>query len=109
MSGGGCGEFKKAASAFAGWALGVVVGVIIGMAMAWWRPVHSFLDPIVTTTYSLPKPALIPLTMLWLGVGTPAAILVVFLGCLLPVVVNAYHGAHSINRFLVWSARAMGT
>lgn len=95
--------------ALAGWALGVVVGVVIGMAMAWWRPIESFVDPIVTTTYSLPKPALIPLTMLWLGVGTPAAVLVVFLGCLLPVIVNAYHGTQSVSRYLIWSAQAMGT
>ena len=48
--------------------------------------------PIVGGTYSLPKSALIPLFALWFGIGNVTAIAAVFLACLLPMIVNTYHG-----------------
>jgi ABC-type nitrate/sulfonate/bicarbonate transport system permease component len=95
--------------ALGGLAIGSVVGVAIGLAMATSRQADRFFGPLVTTTYSLPKSALIPLFMLWFGIGDVTNILSVVLACLLPVIVCTYHGVRSVPPVLVWSARAMGT
>ena len=95
--------------AFGGLFLSILIGIALGLGMATNRHVHNFFDPLVTLVYPLPKTALVPLTMVWLGVTDRAAILVVLLACLLPVVVNTYHGVRSVERTLVWSARSLGT
>jgi len=95
--------------ALGGLAASIVVGVLLGFGMATNRHVRNFFDPLVSLIYPLPKTALVPLTMVWLGVTDKAAILVVFLACLLPIVVNTYHGVGSVDRVLVWSARSLGT
>jgi ABC-type nitrate/sulfonate/bicarbonate transport system permease component len=92
----------------AGLALAIVLGGAIGIAMAWWRSVHFLANPIVEMFYPLPKSALIPVTAIWLGYGDGSKILLIFLGCMLPVTIGAYNGARSAEEVLVWSARAMG-
>jgi ABC-type nitrate/sulfonate/bicarbonate transport system permease component len=56
----------------------------------------------------MPKSALIPVTVIWLGFGDGSKILLIFLGCMLPVIIGAYNGARSTEQVLVWSARSMG-
>jgi NitT/TauT family transport system permease protein len=92
----------------AGLAISIVVGSIIGIGMAWWKPVNILLAPIVEIFYPLPKSALIPVTVIWLGFGDASKILLIFLGCMLPVTIGAFNGARSSEQVLVWSARSMG-
>jgi ABC-type nitrate/sulfonate/bicarbonate transport system permease component len=94
--------------AFAGLALAIGVGAALGIAMAWWKPVNVLLAPIVEIFYPLPKSALIPVTVIWLGFGDGSKILLIFLGCMLPVTIGAFNGARSSEQVLVWSARSMG-
>ena len=76
--------------------------------MAWWRPVNLLLGPLVEMFYPMPKSALIPVTVIWLGFGDGSKILLIFLGCMLPVTIGAFNGARSSDQMLVWSARSMG-
>jgi len=92
----------------AGLALAVFVGAILGVTMAWWKPVNVLLAPVVEVFYPLPKSALIPVTVIWLGFGDGSKILLIFLGCMLPVTIGAFNGARSSEQVLVWSARSMG-
>jgi ABC-type nitrate/sulfonate/bicarbonate transport system permease component len=92
----------------AGLLLAVVVGAALGIAMAWWKPVNVLLSPLVEMFYPMPKSALIPVTVLWLGFGSGSKILLIFLGCMLPVTIGAFNGARSSEQVLVWSARSMG-
>jgi len=94
--------------AAAGLGLSIVVGTTLGILMAWWRPVNALLSPIVEIFYPLPKSALIPVTVLWLGFGDGSKILLIFLGCMLPITIGAFNGARSCDRALIWSARGMG-
>jgi len=77
----------------AGLALAIVIGAALGIAMAWWRPVNAALGPLVEMFYPMPKSALIPVTVLWLGFGHGSKILLIFLGCMLPVTLGAFNGA----------------
>jgi len=92
----------------AGLALAVVIGALLGVFMAWWRPVNALIGPLVEIFYPMPKSALIPVTVIWLGFGDGSKILLIFLGCMLPVTLGAFNGARSSDRTLVWSARSMG-
>ena len=92
----------------AGLLLSVAVGATAGIFMAWWKPVNVLLAPIVEIFYPLPKSALIPVTVIWLGFGDASKILLIFLGCMLPVTIGAFNGARGCEQVLVWSARSMG-
>jgi ABC-type nitrate/sulfonate/bicarbonate transport system permease component len=92
----------------AGLAWSIVAGSALGIVMAMWRPVNAVLGPLVEVFYPMPKSALIPVTALWLGFGDGSKILLIFLGCMLPVTIGAYNGARGSDRHLIWSARSMG-
>ena len=92
-----------------GLVLGAACGIWIGVMMARSRHFREYVTPIVGGTYSLPKSALIPLFALWFGIGNVTAIAAVFLACLLPMIVNTYHGVVTTPKVLVWSAEALGT
>jgi NitT/TauT family transport system permease protein len=92
----------------AGLALAIVIGAVLGIVMAWWKAVNILVAPIVEIFYPLPKSALIPVTVIWLGFGDGSKILLIFLGCMLPVTIGAFNGARAAEQVLVWSARSMG-
>ena len=92
----------------AGLLLAVLIGAALGIFMAWWRPLNVLLSPLVEMFYPMPKSALIPVTVIWLGFGDGSKILLIFLGCMLPVTIGAFNGARGADQVLVWSARSMG-
>jgi NitT/TauT family transport system permease protein len=92
----------------AGLALSIAVGGVLGIAMAWSKPVNVLVAPLVEMFYPLPKSALIPVTVIWLGFGDGSKILLIFLGCMLPVTIGAFNGARASEQVLIWSARSMG-
>jgi NitT/TauT family transport system permease protein len=92
----------------AGLLLAIVFGGGLGLCMARFRLLDIFLNPLVELFYPLPKSALIPVTVLWLGFGDGSKILLIFLGCMIPVTIGAYNGARGSDHALVWSARSMG-
>jgi NitT/TauT family transport system permease protein len=94
--------------AAAGLGLSIVIGAVFGILMAWSRPVNIVLGPLVEMFYPLPKSALIPVTVIWLGFGDGSKILLIFLGCMLPVTIGAFNGARASDQMLIWSARGMG-
>ena len=92
----------------AGLMLAILIGATLGIGMAWSRPANVLFAPLVEIFYPLPKSALIPVTVIWLGYGDGSKILLIFLGCMLPVTIGAFNGARSSEQALVWSARSMG-
>jgi NitT/TauT family transport system permease protein len=88
--------------------LSIVIGAALGIVMAWWRLINVLVSPLVEMFYPMPKSALIPVTVIWLGFGDGSKILLIFLGCMLPVTIGAFNGARSSDQALVWSARSMG-
>lgn len=92
-----------------GLGLSIAVGVVLGVGMARSKPVENVFDVFLSLLYPVPKTALVPLAILWLGVGTKTAVFIVFLACLLPIVLNSYNAAGNVDRNLIWSAQMMGT
>jgi ABC-type nitrate/sulfonate/bicarbonate transport system permease component len=94
--------------AFAGLAAATAFGVVAGLLMATIRPVRLLVNPLVQVFYPMPKSALIPVVMVWFGLGDMSKIVLIFLGCILPIVVSTYNGARGVDHVLVWSAASLG-
>jgi ABC-type nitrate/sulfonate/bicarbonate transport system permease component len=94
--------------ALAGLALAAVSGVWFGVGMARSWVFNAIVAPLVGATYSLPKTAIVPLLILWFGIGSTMGILAVYLTCLLPIIVQTFHGVRATPAVVVWSAQSMG-
>ncbi|MGZ3329954.1 MAG: ABC transporter permease, partial [Xanthobacteraceae bacterium] len=91
-----------------GFALGIAAAVPIGLMMGRSQYVAAFFNPLLMIIYPVPKAALMPIVMLWLGVGDASKTLVIFLGVTLPVIYHSYQGARAVEERMLWSAAAMG-
>jgi len=91
-----------------GFAVAVAVSMPLGLLMGRSRVVASFFNPLLMVVYPVPKAALMPIIMLWLGVGDLAKTLVIFLGVSLPVIYHSFEGAKAVEEKMLWSGAAMG-
>jgi ABC-type nitrate/sulfonate/bicarbonate transport system permease component len=89
--------------------LSIVAGLTLGISMAWVPAVRSFFAPLLALTYPVPKQALIPVFMIWLGLGHASKIAVICIGCLIPIVISTFNGARGVDPYLLWSATNLGT
>ena len=89
-------------------AAAVPLGIAAGILIAWFLPVRILLKPILQCLYPMPKSALIPLTIIWIGIGDASKISLIFLGCLVPIVMSAFNGARGVDQTLLWTARSLG-
>ena len=81
-----------------GFLLGVLPGIAVGLAMAMYRPVRIFFDPLIATLFPIPKIALMPLLLLAFGFGDASKIALVAIAVFFPVIVNTYVGAANIEK-----------
>lgn len=95
--------------ALLGLLIACVFGVIIGVLAARNAFFAWFFDPIITIGYPVPIIALIPVFMLWFGIGNVSKIILVAVGCFWPVAINARNSTRTVDENLIWSARMMGT
>jgi NitT/TauT family transport system permease protein len=91
-----------------GFGVAVAVSIPLGLMMGRSRGVASFFNPLLMVIYPVPKAALMPIIMLWLGVGDVAKTLVIFLGVSLPVIYHSFQGAKAVEEKMLWSGAAMG-
>ena len=91
-----------------GFALGASLGAGLGLAAGVARWFDRLLSPAVFLTYPVPKIVMLPIFMIWFGIGDLSKVLIIALACFYPVFINAYYGARSTRRILVWSALNMG-
>src|ERR1700756_3009328 len=91
-----------------GFGAAVIISIPLGLLMGRSRGVASFFNPLLMVIYPVPKAALMPIIMLWLGVGDLAKTLVIFLGVSLPVIYHSFEGAKAVEEKMLWSGAAMG-
>src|SRR6202021_3998606 len=77
----------------AGFVIGVVPAIAVGVFMAMFRPVRIFFDPLIAALFPIPKVALMPLLLLAFGFGDASKIALVAIGVFFPVIVTPYRGA----------------
>ena len=91
-----------------GFGVAVAMSIPLGLMMGRSRTVASFFNPLLMVIYPVPKAALMPIIMLWLGVGDIAKMLVIFLGVSLPIIYHSFQGAKAVEEKMLWSGAAMG-
>lgn len=94
--------------AYAGFAIGAVCGIGIGLLSCLIAPMRAFFDPLVSLIYPVPKVALLPILITWLGFGDASKIVVIAIAVFFPTFINALYGASGVNPRLIWAARNMG-
>lgn len=91
-----------------GYLLAVLVGVTLGIAFGWYRRLGYLFDPIVNFMYAVPRVALTPLLIIWLGIGLTSKVALVFLIAVFPVLINTSSGVRSLEPQLLRAARCFG-
>jgi energy-coupling factor transporter ATP-binding protein EcfA2 len=66
------------------------------------------LDPLVSVGFPAPKISLLPIFILWFGLGDTSKLVMIVITCIFPVISATYLGTSSIDRYLIWSARNLG-
>jgi len=93
---------------FAGFAIGSALGIAIGVAMGWWPAMHRLLEPLVELLRPIPKAALVPALMLFLGIGEATKITSVAMAVVFPVLINTLQGVRGVDRVMLDAARTHG-
>ncbi len=91
-----------------GFCLALTLGIPLGIAMARFKPVENFFLPLVSALMPIPSFSLVPLFMLWFGIGNTTTILIVFYAATFPVLFNTWSGVRSVNPLWLRAAGAMG-
>jgi ABC-type nitrate/sulfonate/bicarbonate transport system permease component len=93
---------------FWGYVLSVVVGIPFGIAVGWYKKMAYIFDPFVNALYSTPRVALLPLVIIWLGIGILSKVGIIFLGAVFPIMINARDGVKTTPYNLLTAARSFG-
>jgi NitT/TauT family transport system permease protein len=91
-----------------GFGLAIVVGLPLGILMARHQRVEHFFLPLISALMPIPSFALVPLFMLWFGIGNVTTILIVFYAATFPMAFNTWSGVRSVNPLWLRAAGAMG-
>jgi NitT/TauT family transport system permease protein len=91
-----------------GFAVSVIVAVPLAVAMTYSRTIERALYPLLIGSQTIPKVALAPLFMVWLGFGLAPKILMTFMIAFFPIVIGAVIGLVTIEQELIYVARSMG-
>lgn len=92
----------------AGFALATVFGLLLGIAVGWHRAIYSAIYPILIGFNSIPKVAVVPVLILWFGLGEIPAVITAFLISFFPIVVNVATGLATTEPELEDVLRALG-
>jgi ABC-type nitrate/sulfonate/bicarbonate transport system permease component len=89
-----------------GFAAAVVAGVVVGILVGWYRTLRLLMNPTLTALYATPRVAMIPLILIWFGIGMWSKVFIVFISAFFPILVNTIGGMRAIDRDLLRAARA---
>jgi ABC-type nitrate/sulfonate/bicarbonate transport system permease component len=91
-----------------GFGLAIIVGIPLGILMGWYKPIEAIFDPFVNFFYATPRVALLPLMIIWLGIGANSKIAIVFLGAVFAILINTIVGVQNLDASLLRAARSFG-
>src|SRR3990167_732363 len=91
-----------------GFFLSVVVGVPFGIGCGWYRRMAYVFDPFINAMNATPRVALLPLVIIWLGIGVLSKIGIIFLGAVFPILINTREGVKTTPHTLLYAAKSFG-
>lgn len=89
-----------------GFSCALVSGVVLGVLIGWYRRFRLIADPFVNAAYAAPRIALMPLIIMWFGIGMWSKVFIVFLSSFFPILINTEAGIRNMDRDLLRAARA---
>ena len=93
---------------FWGYFLSAIVAIPFGIAIGWYKKVAYVFDPFVNAMNATPRVALLPLVIIWLGIGILSKIGIIFLGAVFPILINTRDGVKTTPVNLLTAARSFG-
>ncbi len=94
--------------ALTGYILGILIGVPLGILMAWFKTVDLFVRPIFDLLRPIPGIAWIPLMIMLFGIGIMSKAMVIFLSAFIACVVNSYSGVRQTKDVHLWVGKTFG-
>ena len=91
-----------------GYALSLVIGIPLGLLMGWFTTIRGLFRPIFEMIRPIPPVAWIPLCIFWFGIGLPGKVFIIWIGAVVPCVINAWVGVGMTNPTLIQMARTYG-
>jgi len=91
-----------------GYILSVVVAIPFGIAIGWYKRFAYVCDPFVNAMNATPRIALLPLVIIWLGIGILSKVGIIFLGAVFPLLINTRDGVKTTPHNLLTAARSFG-
>jgi ABC-type nitrate/sulfonate/bicarbonate transport system permease component len=86
--------------------LAIAAGVVLGVIIGWYRRLAMVFEPFVNALYATPRVALIPLILIWFGIGMWSKVFIVFINAFFPVLINTIGGIRATDADLLKAARS---
>ncbi len=91
-----------------GFIVASAIGIVLGICFGWFETFRDIVWPIFSIIRPIPPIAWIPLVILWAGIGETAKIIIVFIACVMPVVLNTFAGIESADPLLLDAGKVLG-
>lgn len=91
-----------------GYGISIVSGIAVGVLIGWYRTAEAVADPFVSILYASPRIALIPLIMVWTGIGFTSQVVIVWSTAVFPIIINVAVGVRTADRQLLTVAQSFG-
>jgi NitT/TauT family transport system permease protein len=92
-----------------GFSIACILGVVVGILIGFFSIPEAIGNPLIAATFPIPKIAILPLLILWLGIGEPSKIAVIALGVFFPMTINVYTGVKNVDPLLIKAALSLGS
>jgi ABC-type nitrate/sulfonate/bicarbonate transport system permease component len=93
---------------FWGYFLSIIFAIPFGIAIGWYKRFAYICDPFVNAMNATPRVALLPLVIIWLGIGILSKVGIIFLGAVFPLLINTRDGVKTTPANLLTAARSFG-
>jgi ABC-type nitrate/sulfonate/bicarbonate transport system permease component len=91
-----------------GYGIAAILGIGVGLAMGYFRPLYNLFEPLVEVLRPIPGPAYLPVLVLFVGIGHEMKVVLILVASFFPIVLNTYSGVRSIDRVQLDTARTLG-
>ena len=91
-----------------GWVCGTALGILAGLMIGLFSLARSGLSPLVSALFPIPKIALLPLFVIWFGIGEESKVATILFGTFFPTVISTYGGVDNVDRTLIRMGQSFG-
>jgi ABC-type nitrate/sulfonate/bicarbonate transport system permease component len=91
-----------------GYGLAILLAVPLGVVIGFYRQAFHLFEPLIELLRPMPPPAIIPMAILFLGIGNEMKVFIIAFACFFPILVNTAHGVRSVEPVLLATAKTFG-